>query len=241
MPRTGNPYLREEDLCSDEEGVDELVQAMTGLSCRRSGMPPVVHAYATSHVVVQTMSCQCALGRESLINIRPRPELDAPPPSSSSSTSTRGSEATSTKTPSDSKSTTSTAIEAPVPRDVSAQPTSPADAPPPADTPMDVDGAAAEAEVVVQPAAKRSKKRNRRRKKPRPATPAFSDARQLIEKKQDEDRNRARTEMLLEAGFNYDTPSYSSRRQTPSRPSTPLRGSSSSRYYRGRQVGVGSA
>ena len=164
MAKTGNAYLREEDLCSDEEGVDELVEAMSGLSCRRSGMPPVVHAYATSHVVIQSMQCQCSLGRETLANIRPRPELDAPPASQPSSTPKKGSKGSSTKTPADSAIKSSTSKEAPKPRDVSDQPTSPADAPPPTETPRDVAGAAADAEEVVQPVSK-AKKRNRRRKK----------------------------------------------------------------------------
>ena len=42
MPRTGNPYCREDDLCSDAED-GGLIAELSSMKCRRSAMPPMLH------------------------------------------------------------------------------------------------------------------------------------------------------------------------------------------------------
>ena len=225
MPRAGNPYCREEDLCSDEEGVDELVEALASMSCRPSGLPPLRHAYATSSVLQKSMSCQCDLGREAFKFLKPLPDdataASTPTPSSrppKSSKKKRG------KGPKQ-KETTSASLPpnpTPAPRERSNTTSSPVRAPPSTDAPMEVDGDAAQPQAVDNKDA-RPKKRYRRKRKPAPSaqkTPTrVADARHVINYKQDES-DRQRTKVLLDAGFPLHTPD---RRRSSSRPSTPSR------------------
>ena len=87
MPRTGNPYCREDDLCSDDED-GALIAEVSTLKCRRSAMPPILHTRDAVQVEVVAMSIQCDLGRESLKFLMPRPST--PTPSSPSSKKKKG-------------------------------------------------------------------------------------------------------------------------------------------------------
>ena len=84
MPRTGNPFCREDDLCSDAEEGD-IIADVTSMKCRRSAMPPMLHTRDAIQVEVVTMSVQCDIGRESLKFLMPRPSTPAPSSSPSSS------------------------------------------------------------------------------------------------------------------------------------------------------------
>ena len=151
MPRAGNPYCREEDLCSDEEGVDELVEALASMSCRPSGLPPLRHAYATSSVLQKSMSCQCDLGREAFKFLKPLPD-DATAASTStpssrppkSSKKKRGKGPKQKETPSASLPPNPTQA----PREGTNTTSSPVRAPPSTDAPMEVDGDAAQPQAV---------------------------------------------------------------------------------------------
>ena len=84
MLRTGTPYCREDDLCSDAED-GGLIADLSSMKCRRSAMPPMLHTRDAVQVEIVTMSVQCDLGRESLKFLMPRPSTPAPSSTSTSS------------------------------------------------------------------------------------------------------------------------------------------------------------
>ena len=84
MPRTGNIYCREDDLCSDAED-GRLIAEVSSMKCRRSAMPPMLHTRDAIQVEIVSMAVQCDLGRESLKFLMPRPSTPAPSSSPTSS------------------------------------------------------------------------------------------------------------------------------------------------------------
>ena len=156
MPRTGNPYCREDDLCSDDED-GALIAEVSMLKCRRSAMPPILHTRDAVQVEVVAMSIQCDLGRESLKFFMPRPSTPAPSTSSTSSNKNTGrTEAVAASGPPSTNS-------APPPQDASQRPTSSpvaAPSPPPiASMEVDEDVAAPEVEAEENNAATTTPKR----------------------------------------------------------------------------------
>ena len=194
------------------------------MSCRPSGLPPLHHAYATSSVLQKSMSCQCDLGREAFKFLRPLPDdaaaASTPTPSSATSKLSKKKKGKGSKQ----KETSSASLPSnptQAPREENATTSSPVRAPPPTDAPMEVDGDAAQPQAVENKDA-RPKKRYRRKRKPAPSAPktptCVADARQVITYRQDE-TDRQRTKVLLDAGFPLHTPT---RRRSP-RPPTPSR------------------
>ena len=160
MLRTGTPYCREDDLCSDAKD-GGLIAELSSMKCRRSAMPPMLHTRDAVQVEIVTMSVQCDLGRESLKFFMPRPSTPAPPTSSTSSKENTGrTEAVAASEP---PSTSS----APPPLDASQRPTSsPVAAPSPtpiASMEIDEDVAAPEENAEGKDAAPTTPKRRRHR------------------------------------------------------------------------------
>ena len=170
MPRTGNAYCREDNLCSDAKD-GGLIAELSSMKCRRSAMPPMLHTRDAVQVEIVTMSVQCDLGRESLKFFMPRPST--PAPSTSSTLSNKNTGRTEAVAASGPPSTNS----APPPQDASQRPTSsPVAAPsPPPIASMEVDGDVAAPEVQaeeVNAAAATPKRRRHRQRKRKPAAPA---------------------------------------------------------------------
>ena len=221
MPRTGNPYCREDDLCSDDED-GFLIAEVSTMKCRRSAMPPVRHTRDAIQVEIVAMSVQCDLGRETLKNLMPRPSAPTPSSPSSSKKKKGRTEAVAASGPPSVNS-------APPPPDVSQRRTaSPVVAPLPspiASMEVDEEVAAPEEEAEVQDAApttpKRRRHRQRKRKRAAPSgsLPPDFDAREVIDIRNDQEQQRSdeRLQEILDAGFPLTTPKRRGRSPRPSK------------------------
>ena len=203
MPRTGNAYCREDDLCSDAED-GRLIAEISSMKCRRSAMPPMLHTRDAIQVEIVSMAVQCDLGRESLKFLMPRPSTPAPSSSPSSSKKKTG------RTDAVAASGPPSGSSAPSLPDVSqrqtASPVAAPSPPPIASMEVDEDVAAPEVEAENKDAAPTTPKRRRhRQRKKKPAAPAASlppnfDAREVIEIWQDQEERR-KDERLQEGHF----------------------------------------